>query len=370
MGAVAFLSVSQSRGYSPATAGALVAVFTTVLAVASPCWGRRIDRQGLPVVVRTCIGVNVVGTVTATVVPGRATLALAAALIALGMPPLGAAMRATWNALLDEGPPRQRAAVFESVVADGVHILGRLLVACTTTLSVAAVLPLQALALVVGGLMLSRDPRVQPAAVPPSLTARSNLLRLWRLLLVTLSLTAAHGCIATAIVVAAPGNSRANGPLLFSVWGVGSVIGGLLLMRWSRSHQLLNVTVPALLALTVLCLAMPWAFSAGSGWAAAALILLGLPVGPTLTGLYLLADRAVPSVGHNELYSSINATIVVGFGVGSIMTGLLAEGVPRAVAGFVPAAALSACAAALILRSAARSRDGLPPNEASPARAE
>ena len=167
------------------------------------------------------------------------------------------------------------------------------------------------------------------------------------MLVLTLLLTTAHGGVATAIIVSAPGTRTWSGPVLFSAWGLGSLLGGLLLVRLGRGRELPGL-VPVMLALTApTCLLMLPAFALGPAAAAAGLLVLGLPIAPTLTGLYLYAQRLAPAGRENEVYALVQATIIAGFGVGTTLTGALDGTLDGAAAGFVPACLVTLAALAL-----------------------
>ena len=346
MGAVGLLSTGVARDYTPTQTGLLAGAFTTTLAVAWPLWGRAADRSGLPGVLRRCVAINTVGTVLAVLGHGYSSLLAGAVLIAAGLPPVSSAMRTTWNRLLPEGPPRTRAAAFESVLADGVHIIGRLIVAVVGAIAVSAVLPLQAVLLALGAGALSRDPRLTAPPVPSGQPTRTAALlrRASPLFLLTLLIAISHGCVATAIVVDAPGTTSYDGPVLFSLWGVGSLLGGVLLVRLGRGRPFPAMVPIGLLAFAVLCVLSTYTFTEGALPAAAALVALGLPVAPTLTGLYLYASMFAPADAETTTYAVVNALIVVGFGIGSTVTGLFADVLVGARAGFLPAAVCSALA--------------------------
>ena len=103
-----------------------------------------------------------------------------------------------------------------------------------------------------------------------------------------------------------------------------------------------------MLALTApTCLLMLPAFALGPAAAAAGLLVLGLPIAPTLTGPYLYAQRLAPAGRENEVYALVQATIIAGFGVGTTLTGALDGTLDGAAAGFVPACLVTLAALAL-----------------------
>ena len=370
MGAVGLLALGQERNYDTSHTTLLVTAFTVALAVTQPAWGRAVDRRGLPLVLRTAIVVHLSGCLiillTDTVGEGPFTVLLTACgagLLGAGIPPVGAAMRATWNRLLSDDLARGRARVAESVIAEGVHILGRLVVAALSLISIAALLPLQAALLTVGALSLARDQRI--AGTGPTALGSRTLLALRAaapLLLLVLVATTAHGCVATVLVLGADGGTTAVGAVLFSAWSLGSLLGGLALLRVGGGQ-----TSPALVPIGLLVFAaslpllLPALATAGDGPVAlllssSAVVLLGLPLAPTFTGLYLLAERVAPVGRETETNALLNSTVLIAFGGGSALTGALVgarlpgwgrDGWSIAEAGVWPALACTLTALAL-----------------------
>lgn len=219
MGAVGLLSTGVARGYPPSQTGVLAALYTTALALSTPLWGRVADRSGLRRVLFVCAALNVAGTYSATADRRFATTAAGALLIGCGSPPVSAAMRVAWNRLLKDSAARRRAATMESVLAEGVHVVGRLVVAGAGALGAATVLPLQAGLLVVGGLVLAANPRIREARTSTAITGGflDTLRRGRHMFAVTLLMCTGHGGAATAIVMSAPGRTAAAGALLLAL---------------------------------------------------------------------------------------------------------------------------------------------------------
>lgn len=104
-----------------------------------------------------------------------------------------------------------------------------------------------------------------------------------------------------------------------------------------------------------------------SGWVAAgaAVFVLGLPLAPTFTGLYLLVGAAAREGRENETFALMNAVVVIGFGVGSTATGLLTSVLrTAAAAGYGTAAVGALGATAMTVWRLRRKDDSAPPAEA------
>lgn len=353
MGAVGMLTVGVLRGFGPERTGLLATSFTAALAVAVPVWGALADRRGLPLVLRSCVAANLVGSAM-LLLPGFGTSAAGAVLLGVGTPPIAATMRATWNRLLPEGSARGRAVVLESILADGVHIAGRIVVAVLAGFAAHVIVLVQALLLAVGGLGLSIDHRLRPApAVTPRGSTLGVLRRCWPLFLLTLVSCSAHGCVATAFALAP--SSAAIGPVLMTAWGIGSVIGGVVFLRWRGGRPTPWVVPVGLAVFALLSLVALVAFDHGATAQVLSACALGLPLAPTFSGLYSVAGEEAPHGRENQTFAVMSSVVVVAFGVGTTVTGTLSATVSPAAAGFGAAVVFTAVA---LLTALPRARGG------------
>ncbi|MGY1829079.1 hypothetical protein ACI8AA_01475 [Geodermatophilus sp. SYSU D01180] len=342
MGAVGVLTLGVARGFGPGQTGALAACYTVALGCAAPVWGALADRRGLPLVLRLCVGANLAGTAL-LLVPSYGTSVAGALLLGVGTPPVAAAMRATWNRLLPAGAPRVRASDVESILAEGVHIVGRILVAALAAVTAQTIVLVQALLLTVGGLGLSLDRRLGPAASvrlgsSPAMTMRRG----WPLFLVTLLASAAHGCVATVFAVVP--STAVDGPLLMTAWGVGSFVGGSAFARWRDGRPVASAVPVGLLLFAFLCLTGIVAFEYGFTAQVVMAFVLGLPLAPTFSGLYTVAGEVAPVGRENETFAIMSSVVVVAFGMGTGLTGALSARMSALVGGFGAASGLTLAA--------------------------
>jgi hypothetical protein len=349
MSAVGILASALGRGLGPAMAGTMTGIFTLGLAVAAPLWGRLADRMPNIAVVLACAAIDLAGTGLLTVSPSRFLLHLGSLLIGAGVPPLGAMMRVIWNDLLSDAAARNRAAIAESVVVEGIHIVGRLAVAVLSAVSATLVLPVQALLAVAGagGLALTRGFSRPGRAVVARVGAAPGSLRPVLPVFITVTtMSVSHGGAATGMLLLSGGDRYPwRGALLMTVWGLGSMLGGLLALvfsRWHAAHDMIPAGLVLFAAVAVglqLCIGSRLLVSAG------VVLLLGLPLAPTFAQLYQAVGRSAPGARANEAFAVVNALIVLGFGVGVSVSGWLSSSAVPARPGLLVAAGSSLAAA-------------------------
>lgn len=341
------------RGLGPGVAGGMVATYGVAVAVTSPSWGRAADRVrpgGL--LVGTSIAAAA-ATVSMVLVPASAPVLLGgAALLGAVTLPFGAVMRALWNRVLTSGQERASASAFESFLAEGVHIAGRVLVALlSVAVGVRATFVAQALIGVTGGLTLAAVPLVRHADRPPPLPGphargldplRRIPLHYARLLAFSASLGAFGMSLVVAVVEASgPGGAA----LALAAWGSGGLLGVTLLARRVPGtapgvHARLLLTMAALQGLLLACFAWP---------AATVLVgfLAGLPIAASLTLAYRALTDSSPPARATEYLAWATTAIFVGNAAGAAGYGLLSEGVgPRLAALLAPVLAVLAAVVA------------------------
>lgn len=346
MGAVLPLLLVLSRTGSATAAGSAVAAYGCGLCLAVPGWGRRADRQGAAPVLRTCAVGSLLATIALAVCPPKPVLLIVAAgLLGAFVPPTNAAMRALWTRRLPDEPARQAAAAAESVVAELVHIAGRIAVAL-----LALVLPLGAVLVVAGGLLVAATEwllRLRPPGPgladrpPPDHRPTWTGALLVRLPLTYLALglmSAGLGATSTGIALRADptGAAAPAAALALALWGVGSAAGGLLAARRRPPVTLLLLGLGAGAALVGVGTWLPLGVAA---------LLAGLPIAPALTGLYCqLQDRA-PDGRVTEALALATSALFLGNAGGAAVAGVVATA-DGAVAAALAGVAFTVLAAA------------------------
>ena len=400
------LLLIQSAIGSFAAAGVATGAFGLANVLASPARARLVDARGQrPVLVALAVG-HAVGLVALVAVvradaPVAAVVAVAAA-SGLLLPPLGAAMRVVWAALVPDPRMRTRAYSLDAVSEEVVFTVGPLLVAALVAVAdpEAAVLA-SAAATVLGtlGMTSSRLSRAQAArpveaseaGTSAGAEADARALRRARLrasaplrqplvvpLLVALvGVGAVLGSVEVAVAALAEraGGAALAGPLL-AAFAAGSAVGGLAYgARAWRSPA--RIRLPALAAGMLAATGALAAVAAGVPAdadplalvaVAVALVPVGLFLAPAMVTGYLLADeRTVPEV-RTEASAWVNTAVNTGVALAAAAVGVVVDAagpVAGIAGGAVAAVVLLGIAAPLLLRRRADAGPGGPAADAS-----
>ena len=345
MAGVGILTVAVGSGLGAGVGGTAVAIYSVAFAVAGPIWGRRAGNSGSAGVVLVCWLGQALACGLVLVGRARPWVFLAAALMwGLTTAPVVAIFRATWSRLLIGNPAdSQRMAVVETLNSEAAHIIGRLLVALLAALG-SAWIPVVSLVLTsLGAVRMIPDRRlVGPERVGSDERRPGPLWSLpticWAGVLAAMSLS--HGVAATTMVAGAGGTWR--GAALMSVWGMGSLVGGLIALR---QRQLRNPVASA-------CRGALWFAGAALALAATrdvsgAVLLtgltfvLGLPIAPAVSAVYRGVAPWIAEGRDVELLAQLTAVTFIAFAAGAACAGWLLEVSPAAVLGYAAAAAMS-----------------------------
>jgi MFS family permease len=326
MTALGIILLLRADGRSYALAGVVDGAYAVGVGLAQPVLGRAIDRLGLRAVLAPVAAACVLA--VAALARAGSHHAAAALLVPLGlatgmtMPPLGAAMRALWPALV-EPALRGSAYSIEAVTQELAFVLGPPLVAGLA----AALTPgdaLFALAILVaagtGGFLLivpatARRSRVAGARALASPDAR-----------ILLSLSVLLGASFGAAEVAMPAfaehhGSRAAAGLLLAALSLGSMIGGVAFGTHTTAE---NARRRLWLGLLLCGLAIAPLYLASSDGAMAGLIVLsGLPIAPTFAAQYVLLDSVAVRGAATETFAWNSTAIFLGASIGNAAGGVL-----------------------------------------------
>ena len=286
--------------------------------------------------------------------PLAAPLALAAGL-GLATPPLGACLRTVLPGLLPDAASLRAAYAVEASAVELTWIAGPpLALALGALWSTGAVLAAAGLVLVAGTVAFAVQPasrrwRAEPAATRPrGGSLRSPAMRTLVMVLTAVGLL--FGAVEVAVTAAADAleGTTAAAPLL-ALWGLGSLAGGLVAARRSRSGRRGPGLAAILAALTLGHLALIPA--AGSVVAlGAVLVIAGAAIAPAYAAVYAMVDEAAPTGTVTEAFAWLATAVAIGAAAGAAIAGAVAES-----AG--PAAALAlggAAGAAALLATAVR----------------
>jgi MFS family permease len=339
---VVTLHVVSHLGRSYGAAGTVSGALTLAIAVAGPWRGRLLDRHGLRRVVLPSL---LVGAVCWSVAPFVGYWWLLALVVVAGLffVPIPAIMRQAVIAVVPESE-RRTAISLDSVLLELSFLIGPPLGvwAATTYPTPWVLLVLQLLGVAAGGVLWLANPAIVTPGARPDTTVAGHAVgtRSWfrpRLVAVLVATVATMFVLGASDLafVAALRDFGAVGSVgwVLAVWGLGSLVGGLVYGGWHRSFSafwllggLALVTAPMALAGGPLSLA-------GLSFVA------GLLCAPTITATVDQVSRVVPESARSEAMGWHASAMTVGMAVGAPAAGAAMDrtGWP---AGFLVAAGL------------------------------
>lgn len=351
----------------------LVGAFSISFAIAMPITGRLTDAHSPRLILRVCLALNILAYVgfIASLANHASPPALMAMAVLLGgsLPPVGAVTRSGW-AILVPASKLPAAFALDAVINEISTILGPLLAAIViVSVPLPAGLALAVVAACVGSLGLPK----RVLAARPQLTApkflslgplRSAQTRALLAICVCTSFTAGAAVIGATATATSLGRTSAAGVLL-AVLGIGAVASaaayGARRWRMSPLTQLTIICCCGLLVFLVMA-ATCWSgltcasanIAAIPDWPpllglAALFLMLGATHGPRDAITQLLLTESTSKAHQTEAFSWLATAGLTGFGLGTAVTGQVADKPNWQALIFVTPAI--ACAVALVLRS-------------------
>jgi MFS family permease len=351
-----------------AAAGVVAGALAMSQAVGSPLLGRLVDRRGQTTVLLA--GGLVAASALAALAglpAGTAVGALVALAAALGLatPPVGACMRALFPAVLSDQHALRAAFAVEAAATELTWVAGPPFVLLVGVLwSTGAALGTAAAVLLIATAAFAAHPASRAWRPAPDVKRpRGGSLRtpaMRTLVLVLVAVGALFGATEVAVPVAADAldASAATGPLL-GLWGVGSLVGGLVAARAGGGAR-----TGAGLALLLAGLAaghLALAPAAGSIAALAALLpLAGAAIAPTQATVFAMVDHAAPPGAVTEAFAWLSTAIGIGASAGAASAGYVADAAGPAAAFALAAGAAGAAALTAARRAQTLSTPGRP----------
>jgi MFS family permease len=351
---IGLLVHAQALTGSFAVAGLATGAYAVAEGAGAPLIGRIVDRRGQTVALLASAAAAGVLLCAVALLPAGAPVAVLVALaagIGLASPPLAACVRALLPALLPDAGAARAAYAVEATATELTWIAGPpLALALGVACSTGAALVAAGVVLVAGTAAFAAQPASRawrPEAGesrPRGGSLRSPAMR--TLIVVLLAAGVLFGATEVGVAAAtkALGSSAAAGPLL-GLWGVGSLLGGLVAARVGGAQR------PAGLARILGPLAaghLALAGAAGSvAGLAAVLVVAGAAIAPTFSTVYAMVERAAPAGTLTEAFSWLATALAIGSAAGSALGGALADH-----AGPEAAVALAGGAGALALLAA------------------
>ncbi|GAD82563.1 putative major facilitator superfamily transporter [Nocardia asteroides NBRC 15531] len=303
-------------------AGALAMVVTVCVAISGPWRGRLVDRFGLRATIAPAI---VLGAVCWSIAPfvGYLPLLILAAVAGLYDVPVFSVVRMAVIAATTERQ-RQPALALEAVSVEAAFMVGPVLgvAAAVHWSTTAALFGNQMLVVLAGVVLWVWNPALRNETGAAEPVRRNSWFRLEFVALC--GTTGAAVCVLAAseltFVSAVRGfdADRWLG-LVMAIWGLGSLLGGLLYGALSRP-------LPSHLLLIALGLStLPMAVATGPVTLGITGFLAGLLCAPTLTATIDHLSRIVPEGGRGEAIGWYGASMTLGSALGSVLGGTAIE---------------------------------------------
>jgi MFS family permease len=354
------LLVSARTG-SYGLAGLVSAVFILANSAAAPLQARAADRIGQAAVLWPLLAGQAVGVALFLWAAGfgatARTWALCAAGVVVGvtLPQIGSMVRARWAALYSGTPLLHTAYALESVLDEAVFVLGPVLVTVLATqVHPYAGLAVTLLLTVGGGAALAVQRRTEPALAQVAGVGRRPPVPVGALLPLALAfvgLGAVFGAVDVSVVAAADeAGRRGVAGIVLACFALGSLLAGIVYgaLHLSAPVRQRLLVAHGLLALVVL----PLPLLSGLGALAAAALVVGMAISPTLVSGFSLVEEEVPAARLTEGLAWLSTALGAGVAVGATAAGRLVDsggaragmwvGVGAAVLAVVPAAVCAA----------------------------
>jgi len=324
--------LSAERG-SFAVAGTVSAIYAVSAAVVGPQLSRLIDTYGQRRIVPKQLMVHVPAIALIVVIAVFTELTwpiFGLALIAgAAQPNVGPLIRTRWSAMLTGTPELRTAFAWESLVDEGVFILGPpLATVVALELFSSAALVLATTLLLIGTALLLTQRSTEPI---PSGKARARGGRPAILLPgvagVTAIFTLLGGIfgsfeVTTVAFAKESGHSTVAG-LLLALYAAGSLLAGLVFGTLKLRSSLLRQFVVSVCALAVVTLPLPFL---GNVWLiGGGLMLAGLACSPALISGMSLLERIVPGHRLTEAMTWTGSGIAVGIAVATPFAGIVID---------------------------------------------
>jgi MFS family permease len=310
-----------------AAAGLVAGAYAVAAGAGGPLLGRLVDRRGQTVVLVPSVLATAGLLAAAAALPAGAPLGLMlglAAGIGLATPPLGACVRTLLPGLVDEDTVRVAYAV-DATAVELTWVFGPPLAFAVGALwSTGGALAAAGAVMLLGTIAFAAQPASREwRPAPDRERPAGGSLRAPGMRTLVSVLTAA-GMLFGAVEVGVPAANEALAGPLMGLWGLGSLVGGVITTRRGGGAR-----TPARLALVLAFLAaghLVLVAAAGSTITlAAALFVAGAAIAPTCASVYAMVEQVAPEGTVTEAFAWLATALSVGTAAGASVAGLLAE---------------------------------------------
>jgi MFS family permease len=351
-----------------AVAGLASGAYIIGRGVSSPLLGRLVDRYGQTVGLVGCAVVSAGLLALIAALPASAPAALLVALAGAtgtASPPLAACVRTLLPVLITEPDALTAAYTLETTILELTFIAGPpLALGLATAISTRAPLLAAAAILLGATAAFAAQPasrkwrRQKSSTVQRGAALRLPAIRALSVVLVAVGVVFGAVDVAVAASATAQHTISATGPLL-AIWGVGSLIGGILAARVLAS-KLRARSVTTLIASVAGSHAILILGSQDLAVLAGLLLLAGATISPATGAIYALAGQTAPEGRQTETFAWLLSASATGASIGSAAAGALTQ-----LAGPQGSFALAALAGIIAAATATHGRDTLNPRQVS-----
>ncbi|MEV2275021.1 MFS transporter [Nocardiopsis sp. NPDC049922] len=366
MALIGLLTLVTSATGSVAVAGIVSGAFALGETVGGPVIARFADRHGQrrPVLVMALVDAALIALLVGAVATDRSAtvLTLIAALAGLCMPQIGPMARTRWVVLIradDRGEAERERSLSAAMSVEGVldeaaFVLGPALVGVlTVTLSPSASVLGAAVLIGLFGAVFALHPTAPPGT-PPVRGAGGRIVTP-ALMVIAVPMFCQglfFGGMSTGVTAFATASGYGDlSGLMYALQGSSSAVAGLMMASLPVAFTLparVRVAAGALFALT-----FPLYLADGAVALAAAILVLGVAIGPHLVSLFGLIERAAPASRMSQSMALILSFLILGQSVGSVVAGSVADahGHQGAFALATAGALVAALVTVLVMRS-------------------
>lgn len=333
MFSIALLVNARHVTGSFAAAGLVSGAYAISSAFSAPLAGRLVDRFGQTRVLTCGATITALVLVTTGLLPsGTAPVVLVALAAATGLstPPLEASVRTLLPVIASDPERLPELFAFESTVLELTYVFGPpLALGLGAVWSTGAALAVSGLVMLVGTLVFAAQPASRrwqrPVDVPRPRGGSLSSPAIRALVLILVGTGTVFGATEVGVTAAvrALGSTAAGAPLL-ALWGLGSLLGGIVATRHGGGARRATGLVALLAALAAGHGAL--AFTTGSVVAIGAVILLaGATIAPTEATISMMVDRAAPDGARTEAFSWLFTASLCGAALGAAVAGGLVQ---------------------------------------------
>lgn len=333
IGALSLLIVLAVRetGRSYALAGVASGACALGMAISAPVMGRLMDRLGQTAILLASAAATAVTFVGFALLPAEApdwaSIAVAA-LCGLALPPVSASVRVIWRSMLD-GAAFNRVVTLDASLQEISFMIGPLvLVTAATQIGAAAALAVTGavwagITVAFGLLPETRAVRGEARTATASLLGPVRDRGVRTLVIVAIAMGFCIGATELGVVtVAESHDARGYIGVLYGMWSLGSLAGGLFAMRHPTRDP---VGRTAALLLVVAAATAVLALAPGPAVLGVLLLSAGIANAPLFGTLYTVMADIAPRNVATEAYSLQTAGLTVGIAVGAAVAGAIAS---------------------------------------------